>query len=124
MDLMNARIGDKFAAITYHEYGHGIESAYTYIVIRAGKRDIVCHAIKLDGTVAECAHSGQPRKFKFRRADEVSEVDAPEIKIARQSIARSNRQLKCYRFINSTATSKFDEMFLDAIELFKERIAK
>ena len=121
MNLQNIIPGDKFSNITYSEYGNGIVSAYDYVVVRTGKRDVVAHAIGRNGEVFTNMGDGTPREFRFRRTDEVCEIGAVEISKARDTIAKKNRIAKVRNFLDAYRASDFDEEFVLATEAFMKR---
>jgi len=122
MNLENIKVGDKFFAPEYHEHGGGIKSAFNYLVIKAGKRDIRCHALS-NGEPIRWTGNGEIREFVFKRTSEVYEIGAPEIIKMRKEIAFKNHQSQYSSFLRSTSHAKFDAEFMDAIEAFKKRIA-
>lgn len=124
MKLENAQVGDKFADITYQQYGSGLASAYDYVVVRAGKRDIICHALTPNGQVVENVGDGTPREFKFRRTDEVYEIGNQKVLDARKQIVGIIRHRKIVNFLQNTGNPKYDEEFMLAAEAFMERVTK
>jgi len=121
MNLETIKVGDKFSQITYQQYGSGVASAYDYIVIRAGKRDVVANAMKNNCEVLTNVGDGKPREFKFRRTDDVYEIGAVEVAEARKEIAKTNRHSRIVNFLQNTGNPTYDEEFMVAVEAFMKR---
>ena len=81
-DIKTAKPGDKFVVIERKQYSYGIRSALTYVVVRAGSRDVVCNHLKPDGSVAVYSDNNQPVEYRFKCSDRLTAfytVDSPEV---------------------------------------------
>jgi hypothetical protein len=123
-NIKDAKVGDTFSHIAYARYGTGTLSVYDYKVIRAGKRDIVCHAFKVNGSVVLNGGDSLPTEFKFKRSDyhlEFYEIGSDKIIAKRAEMLLANRKARCWGFLTTCQSKNYDDEFIVAVEAFIKR---
>lgn len=124
-DMQTARVGDEFSKLMTGGYTSRIASAYDYLVIRAGRRDIVCHARQGDGFVTNTG-DGKPVEFRFKRDERHATaycLGHSEVIKARQQIADYNRRSNVYQFISRVPLTAYDDEFMTAVEALQKRVS-
>jgi hypothetical protein len=124
-NIKDAKVGDTFSHIAYARYGTCTLSVYDYKVIRAGKRDIICHAFKVNGSVVLNVGGSLPTEFKFKRSDyhlEFYEIGADKIIAKRAELLFYNRKTRCYNFLANLSGKNYDDEFIIAVEAFIKRM--